>query len=162
MIQPTALSPEELLDRLDLLTRDLESLQADKLDLEIVVDTITEHSTDLENEIYEKNQTLLKYIEQVKKVTAAAAAVERDAFDPRLLDGVAARDDELGQLARVFQNMAERVKVREEKLKKQVEELRIEIDTTRQAKQVAEIVQTDSFKNLKDKLKRMKAARSTV
>jgi nitrate/nitrite-specific signal transduction histidine kinase len=158
MPQNTAISTEPSLDRL---TREIEILQSDKADLEIMVETITEHSTDLENEIYEKNQTLLRYIEQVEKVTAAAAAVERNAFDPRLLDEVAGRNDELGQLARVFQNMAERVKIREESLKKQVEELRIEIDKTRQAKQVAEIVETDSFKNLKDKLKRMKANRST-
>jgi nitrate/nitrite-specific signal transduction histidine kinase len=158
MPQNTAISTEPSLDRL---AREIEILQSDKADLEIMVETITEHSTDLENEIYEKNQTLLRYIEQVEKVTAAAAAVERNAFEPRLLDEVAGRSDELGQLARVFQNMAERVKTREESLKKQVEELRIEIDKTRQAKQVAEIVETDSFKNLKDKLKRMKANRST-
>jgi nitrate/nitrite-specific signal transduction histidine kinase len=158
MPQNNAISTEPSLDRL---TRKIEILQSDKADLEIMVETITEHSTDLENEIYEKNQTLLRYIEQVEKVTAAAAAVERNAFDPRLLDEVVGRSDELGQLARVFQNMAEQVKTREESLKKQVEELRIEIDKNRQAKQVAEIVETDSFKNLKDKLKRMKANRST-
>jgi len=55
--------------------------------------------------------------------------------------------------------MVQQVKVREEKLKQQVEELRIEIDQAKQERQVAEIVGTDSFKNLKEKLKRLKKAR---
>jgi hypothetical protein len=37
----------------------------------------------------------------------------------------------LGQLARVFQRMAREVAIREQRLKRQVEELRIEIDETR-------------------------------
>ena len=49
--------------------------------------------------------------------------------------------------------------MREEKLKQQVEELRIKIDQAKQERQVAEIVGTDSFKNLKEKLKRLKKAR---
>jgi len=55
--------------------------------------------------------------------------------------------------------MVQQVKVREEKLKQQVEELRIEIDQAKQERQVAEIVGTDSFKNLKEKLKRLKKTR---
>ena len=102
---------------------------------------------------------MLKYLQQVEKITTAAAAVEKNAFETHILDEVATREDELGQLARVFQNMANQVKNREETLKKQVEELRIEIDKTRQAQQVAEIVGTDSFKKLKDKLKKMKSSR---
>jgi nitrate/nitrite-specific signal transduction histidine kinase len=149
----------QLLTQIEQLNQEIAILNSDKSDLEIMVETITEHSTDLENEIYEKNQIMLRYIQQVEKITAAAAAVEENAFNPRLLDEVVTRNDELGQLARVFQNMAEKVKIREESLKKQVEELRIEIDKTRQAQQVAEIVETDSFKKLKDKLKKMKSSR---
>ena len=55
--------------------------------------------------------------------------------------------------------MVQQVKVREEKLKQQVEELRIEIDQAKQERQVAEIVGTDSFKNLKEKLQRLKKTR---
>jgi nitrate/nitrite-specific signal transduction histidine kinase len=149
----------QLLAQIEQLNREIETLKSDKFDLEIMVETITEHSTDLENEIYEKNQIMLRYLQQVEKITVTAATVEENAFNPRLLDEVAARNDELGQLARVFQNMAEKVKIREESLKKQVAELRIEIDKTPQAQQVAEIVETDSFKNLKDKLKKMKSSR---
>ncbi|WP_317619574.1 response regulator [Ancylothrix sp. D3o] len=57
------------------------------------------------------------YIEQVGKVTTAASHVERDAFEPTLLDEVAQRSDELGQLARVFTQMVQNVKAREKELK---------------------------------------------
>lgn len=50
-------------------------------------------------------------------------------------------------------------KQREEELERQIDELRIEIDKTKQAKKVAEIVETDSFHNLKQKIKRLKQSR---
>jgi two-component system, cell cycle response regulator len=91
----------------------------------------------------------LEYLEQVGYVAAAAAAVEVAAFDPASLDGVAARADALGQLARVFQRMAREVRAREERLQREVRELRIEIDETRQARKVAEITETDYFRRLR-------------
>jgi adenylate cyclase len=57
-----------------------------------------------------------EYIEQVGKVTAAASDVERNAFDPDILDGVAERSDELGQLARVFNHMVKTVNAREKEM----------------------------------------------
>ncbi|MDJ0659116.1 MAG: histidine kinase [Crocosphaera sp.] len=153
------LSQDELIQQNKALQKEIEELKDEQEDLEILLDTITEHSTDLENEIYEKNQIMLKYLEQVKLMTEAAAAVESESFAIDSLDVVAAREDELGQLARVFQNMARQVEIRETKLRQQVQELKIEIDRSKQAKQVADIVQTDSFKNLKQKLKRLKSTR---
>jgi len=91
----------------------------------------------------------LEYLEQVGYITAAAAAVEVAAFDPASLDGVAARADALGQLARVFRRMAREVRAREEQLQREVRELRIEIDEARQARQVAEITETDYFRRLR-------------
>ena len=91
----------------------------------------------------------LEYLEQVGYVTEAAAAVEAGAFEPNRLDNVAARTDALGQLARVFQRMAREVRAREERLVQQVRELRIEIDEARQAKQVAEITESDYFQHLR-------------
>lgn len=153
------LSQAELIEQNQKLQQEIEALKNEQEDLEILLDTITEHSTDLENEIYEKNQILLKYIEQVKLITKAAAAVENESFTLESLDEVGKRKDELGQLARVFQNMAKQVQIRETKLRQQVQELKIEIDKTKQAKQVAEIVGTDSFQNLKQKLKKLKSSR---
>jgi two-component system cell cycle response regulator len=91
----------------------------------------------------------LEYLEQVGQVTAAAAAVEGDDFRPESLDEVAARADALGQLARVFQRMAREVQAREERLRQQVRELRIEIDESRQAEKVAEITESDYFRRLR-------------
>jgi two-component system, cell cycle response regulator len=91
----------------------------------------------------------LEYLEQVGYITAAAAAVEVAAFDPASLDGVAARADALGQLARVFRRMAREVRAREEQLQREVRELRIEIDEARQARKVAEITETDYFRSLR-------------
>jgi DNA-binding response OmpR family regulator len=91
------------------------------------------------------------YLQEVARITAAAAAIETENFDPETLDGVAGREDELGQLARVFQHMAREVYAREQRLKQQVEQLKIEIDQSKKAHQVAEITETDYFQQLQRK-----------
>jgi two-component system, cell cycle response regulator len=98
----------------------------------------------------------LEYLEQVGRVVDAAAAVEADDFDPGRLDGVAGREDALGQLARVFQRMAREVFERERRLKAQVQQLRIEIDETKAARKVAEITETDYFRDLQEKASRLR------
>ena len=95
----------------------------------------------------------LEYLEQVGRVIAAAGAVEADEFDPASLEGVAARDDALGQLARTFQRMALEVRAREDRLRQELRDLRIEIDEQRQARKVAEITGTEYFKNLRGRAK---------
>ena len=101
------------------------------------------------SKLRETLQSLLDYLEQVKVVMGAAAAVEENRFEISTLDHLAERDDALRQLARVFQKMAREVHLREEKLKQQVAELKIALDDTRQKKKVAEITDTQFFKNLK-------------
>jgi CheY-like chemotaxis protein len=91
----------------------------------------------------------LEYLEQVDRVIAAAVAVEVGEYQAERLDGVANRTDALGHLARVFQRMANEVRAREERLKQQVQELRIEIDEGRQAQKVAEITETEFFQRLR-------------
>src|SRR5215213_6498276 len=61
---------------------------------------------------------LLEYVRNVDRVTDAAAAVENEEFDPETIAQVAARRDELGRLARVFQQMAREVRAREQRLKR--------------------------------------------
>lgn len=90
----------------------------------------------------------LEYLEQVQKLTSAASAVEAGTFQTSSLDDVAGRHDELGRLARVFQRMAREVRAREEKLIEEVRELRIEIDEARQNRQVAEITESEFYRNL--------------
>ena len=96
------------------------------------------------------------YLRQVARVTAAAGAVESGDFDPASLAEVATRHDALGQLARVFQRMAQEVYAREQRLRQQVQELRIEIDEVKKARQVAEITETDYFHELQEKARRMR------
>ncbi len=91
----------------------------------------------------------LEYLEQVGKLTSAAGAVEAGAFEPATLEAVSAREDALGQLARTFQRMALEVRAREERLRAEVRELRIEIDEARQATKVAEITDSDFFQELR-------------
>ncbi|MGB6015318.1 MAG: sensor with HAMP domain-containing protein, partial [Nodosilinea sp.] len=98
------------------------------------------------------NHEMQQYIEQVDKVTAAATAVDAGTFDPASLDDVAQRDDELGQLARMFQLMAAHVEQRETQLKQQLMELTIEIDQVKLQKQVAQITESDYFQEIKAEL----------
>ena len=76
-------------------------------------------------------------MQQMARITASAAALEAGKYDPRSLDEVAERTDELGQLARVFGRMADEVVAREERLKQEVVQLRIEIDEAKRARDVA-------------------------
>jgi two-component system, cell cycle response regulator len=91
----------------------------------------------------------LEYLEQVGHVIRAAGDVEAGEFHLAELAGVAARGDALGTLARVFSRMADEVRAREERLKEEVRELRIEIDEAREARKVSEITSTDYFKDLR-------------
>lgn len=93
----------------------------------------------------------LEYLEQVQHVIGAAGALEAGTFAPETLDAVAARDDALGLLARTFARMASEVRAREERLRAEVAELRIEIDEARQARHVEEITSSDYFRDLRDR-----------
>jgi two-component system, cell cycle response regulator len=90
----------------------------------------------------------IDYLRQVGRVTAAAAAIKANTFQPESLNEVARRSDELGQLALVFQEMARQVYARERQLKQQVQQLRIEIDHVRKAREVADITESDYFQQL--------------
>jgi CRP-like cAMP-binding protein len=97
-----------------------------------------------------QSSTDYHYIQAMTRLTAAAAQVEAGVYEPEGLDVVVARPDDLGQLARLFQRMIREVYAREQALKQQVAELRIEIDQAHQAHQVAQIVGTDYFQTLRD------------
>jgi two-component system cell cycle response regulator len=93
----------------------------------------------------------LEYLEQVGRVTEAAVTLEQGTWEAGSLDGVAQRSDALGLLARTFRRMAAEVRAREDRLRREVLELRIEIDEARQARQVAEITDTDYFRHLRSR-----------
>jgi adenylate cyclase len=111
-------STEGLNAQLEALMQKLEEVEEEKNSYETLVEIITEHSTDLENQIRHKNREMETYIHQVKKVIDAALAVKNNSFEPQILLEVAARSDALGELAQVFSHMVQTVKAREQELEK--------------------------------------------
>jgi DNA-binding response OmpR family regulator len=101
----------------------------------------------------------VRYIQEVGRLTEAAAAVEVGAFDAAMLAEVAARPDALGQLARVFIRMAGEVAAREAELRQAIRVLRIEIDDAQKARQVSEITETEYFQALQRKARELRASR---
>ena len=99
---------------------------------------------------------LLEYVDQVGLVTDAASAVESGDFSVEGLEAVGRRDDALGQLARVFQGMVREVAAREQRLRREVQQLRIEIDETRAARQVDEITESEYFQRLQAKVDQLR------
>jgi WD40 repeat protein/HAMP domain-containing protein len=91
-------------------------------------------------------------------ISDAAAAVEAETFQADSLTVIGQREDELGVLARVFKHMAEQVYAREQKLKQEVVELRIQIDESKRNQQVDEITQSDYFRDLQARAKSMRTA----
>ena len=84
-------------------------------------------------------------------LTNAASTIESGHFATEILDKPAKRTDELGKLARVFQDMARQVYAREESLKRQVQELKIQIDETKRENSVREITESDFFQEMQAK-----------
>ncbi|MGB7096984.1 MAG: response regulator, partial [Anaerolineales bacterium] len=70
----------------------------------------------------------LEYLEQVGHVVEAAESVEASTYNSDSLKVVATREDALGKLARVFQSMADEIHLREQRLKQQLEQLRIDVE----------------------------------
>ena len=67
--------------------------------------------------------------------------------------------DEIDVLASNFAGMVDKVYTREQTLRRQVEELKIEIDEAKRSRQVEEIVETDFFRELQAKANRMRTRR---
>ena len=101
----------------------------------------------------------IDYLREVARVTEAAVSVEVGSFVPDALDGVAEREDGLGHLARVFQRMAREVQAREDALRRQVVELRIEIDTVKRNQEVSKITDSEYFQQLREQARSLRAVR---
>ncbi len=68
-----------------------------------------------------------EYLKDVERVIGAARAVESGEYQAGALADLAARADEVGRLARVFDGMAAGVRAREARLKHQLDDLKQEI-----------------------------------
>lgn len=96
------------------------------------------------------------------KFTEMAGAVGEGDYDQDFSGLAAARfPDEITKLAAVFSTMVGKIAQREEKLKRQVAELSIEIDEVKKARDVERIVDSDSFRDLREKAKAMRTRRTS-
>ena len=141
--------------------------ELDQEDLLYLVETQSAVTSGIFHILSQRMRNLMKdraddfeYIQQFERVIAAAVAVEDGKYQPEMIEAVTKRNDELGQLARVFQRMVRQVEAREKQLKREVKELKIEIDKVKQARQVAEITETEYFQQLRGKISELRADRS--
>ena len=95
----------------------------------------------------------------IVKLTLAADAIGEDDYsqDFSALKSKGRFSDEIGKLVEVFAVMADKVRQREQSLKRQVEALKIEIDETKRHKQVSEIADSDFFRELQAKAREMRS-----
>ena len=69
----------------------------------------------------------LDYLGRVTELTKAAEAVERDSYEAGMLAPLCARQDDLGQLARVFDRMVSALTTRQARLQERLQQLRGEV-----------------------------------
>lgn len=90
----------------------------------------------------------LAFLRGVTTLTQAAVAMEGEDFDPETLNEVARRNDAVGRLARVFQEMSREIVARQRQLKLQVGQLQEELEQARLRAQRVQATQTDFVQNL--------------
>ncbi len=95
----------------------------------------------------------------IRRLVEAARSVKQEGFKLSVLSSLfqSQPEDEIVHLARVFREMAIQVQKREQHLKQQVQQLRIEVDEMKKARQVAEITETEYFKQLQKKAKELRS-----
>lgn len=78
-------------------------------------------------------------------------------YDRQFTPSAGQQDRSIASLAAEFAQMAAQVQKREEELRRQVMQLRIEIDQAKKERQVSEIVESDYFQSLKQKARRLRS-----
>jgi methyl-accepting chemotaxis protein len=103
------------------------------------------------------NLLLRRYVIQpVSVMGSLAQQIRNDEMTAEDLESesilkVTERTDELGHLSRVFRDMAYEISIRTQDLKQQVQELRIEVNVRKRQEDVADIVESDFFKDVQSK-----------
>lgn len=95
--------------------------------------------------IYVASRRVARPILAIADTASAVAAGDLEREAPVMTN------DEVGALARVFNDMISKLREREQRLKEQVQKLKIEIDEVRATQKVAEITETDYFRDLQKK-----------
>jgi C4-dicarboxylate-specific signal transduction histidine kinase len=92
----------------------------------------------------------------IKKLTKVARSLEQGNFEQNNLLALSHSQDDIGQLVRVFMNMAQEVESREQKLKQKVNKLNIEVDRAKKSRQVEEVTGTRYFQELQQRAKKLR------
>jgi FtsZ-binding cell division protein ZapB len=71
------LSTDQLRSQIDILSFEVENLKNEKADLEIFLSSVINYAIDLENEVKEKNQLLMKYLQNLEKNMDKGRAVAK-------------------------------------------------------------------------------------
>ncbi|BBC26980.1 cache domain-containing protein [Pseudanabaena sp. ABRG5-3] len=93
----------------------------------------------------------------IKDLMTAAKGIEEESFNPEELTTIAARKDELGQMARVFQEMGSTIYERQQGMKSQLRKLRAEKDEAKKAAIASQMGQSNSLQLI---LSRARAVRN--
>jgi DNA-binding response OmpR family regulator len=102
----------------------------------------------------------MEYLRAVTDLTQAAALVEKGQFDERVLATVAARDDALGTLARVFARMAREVQSRVEQLQSDMQKMtKVEIDNREVVREVDRVTTSEAFNKARKHADEVRAKR---
>ena len=103
--------------------------------------------------------SLTRPIKSLTKLTEKIGEGEYDQDFSGLMRGMI--KDEISKLAHDFAIMVGKVYLREQALRRQVQELKIEIDESKRQHEVSEIVETDFFKDLQARANNMRVRRMT-
>ncbi|MCT7983096.1 cyclic nucleotide-binding domain-containing protein [Laspinema sp. A4] len=96
-------------------------------------------------------------IQPILRLSATAHDIEIGKFDPNSLTDVIKRSDEVGQLARVFQDMANKIYAREQGFKDQLNLLQTETDKAKKAMLLTQMSDSNYFQQLLIKSKRTRS-----
>lgn len=103
------------------------------------------------------------FTKPIQRLTKAAERIGEGDYQQNLKDIQSGRScDEITKLAYVFEIMVDKVYQREQSLRHQVEELKIEIDEAKRHSQVREIVDSDFFRDLQEKAKVLKGRTNPI
>jgi len=97
-------------------------------------------------------------IRPIQCLNLAAKAIEADEFKPDLLGDVVRRQDEIGELAQVFQNMATVISTDRINLTDRLNELQTEIKQTKRVRTTGSGIELIYLKELQQKAKRIREA----
>lgn len=103
----------------------------------------------------------LAVVRPVIQIARLAHLIDNDTLTPDSLElakvqAIARQNDELGDTAKALQKMAADIYARVQTLRQEIQTLRIQIDTDKEAQQVEEIVESDYFRHLQDRVKQIR------